>query len=79
MSQTARVLIGVDAGGSHTTAAVADANGTVLVRAEGAPGAMRAGDAAGAAARIVDTCRDALVKAERAERGDVLVVSAAGT
>ncbi len=74
-----RVLIGVDAGASHTTAAVADANGTVLVRAEGAPGAVRPGDADGAAARIVDTCRDALVKAERPVRGDVLVVGAAGT
>src|SRR5512144_378976 len=75
----ARVLIGVDAGASHTTAAVADANGTVLVRAEGAPGAVRPGGADGAAARIVDTCRDALVKAERPVRGDVLVVGAAGT
>lgn len=79
LSQSARVLVGVDAGASHTTAAVADGNGTVLVRAEGAPGAVRPGDADGAAARIVDTCRDALVKAERAVRGDVLVVGAAGT
>jgi N-acetylglucosamine kinase-like BadF-type ATPase len=79
MSAPARILIGVDAGGTHTTAAVADANGTVLVRAEGAPGVVRPGDADGAAARIVDTCREALVKAERAVRGDVLVVGAAGT
>lgn len=78
MSTSARTLIGVDAGASHTTAAVADAHGTVLVRAEGAPGAVRAGDADGAAARIVDTCREALLKAERAVRGDVLVVGAAG-
>jgi glucosamine kinase len=74
-----RVLIGVDAGGTHTTAAVADANGTVLVRAEGAPGVVRPGDAEGAAARIVDTCREALVKAERPVHGDVLVAGAAGT
>ncbi len=79
MSAAARVLIGVDAGASHTTAAVADGNGTVLVRAEGAPGAVRPGDADGAAARIVDTCREALVKAERPVRGDVLVAGAAGT
>jgi len=79
VTHPARVLVGVDAGASHTTAAVADANGTVLVRAEGAPGAVRPGDADGAAARIVDTCRDALVKAERPVRGDVLVVGAAGT
>ena len=73
-----RTLVGVDAGASHTTAAVADAHGTVLVRAEGAPGAVRLGGADGAAARIVDTCREALVKAERPVRGDVLVVGAAG-
>jgi N-acetylglucosamine kinase-like BadF-type ATPase len=73
-----RTLIGVDAGASHTTAAVADAHGTVLVRAEGAPGAVRPGDADGAAARIVDTYREALVKAERPLGGDVLVVGAAG-
>jgi len=79
MSDPARILIGVDAGGSQTTAAVADGNGTVLVRAEGAPGAVRPGDADGAAARIVDTCREALTKAERPLRGDVLVVGAAGT
>ncbi len=73
-----RVLIGVDAGASHTTAAVANEHGTVLVRADGAPGAMRPGEAAAAAGRILDTCRDALAKAERAPRGDVLVVGAAG-
>jgi N-acetylglucosamine kinase-like BadF-type ATPase len=75
---TGRTLIGVDAGASHTTAAVADGHGTVLVRAEGAPGAVRPGGADGAAARIVDTCREALVKADRALGGDVLVVGAAG-
>jgi N-acetylglucosamine kinase-like BadF-type ATPase len=73
-----RVLIGVDAGGSHTTAAVANEHGTVLVRSDGAPGAMRPGEATGAAGRILDTCRDALRKAEREVRGDVLVVGAAG-
>jgi N-acetylglucosamine kinase-like BadF-type ATPase len=78
VTQVARTLIGVDAGASHTTAAVADVHGTVLVRAEGAPGAVRPGDADGAAARIVDTCREALLKAERPMGGDVLVVGAAG-
>jgi N-acetylglucosamine kinase-like BadF-type ATPase len=39
---------------------------------------MRPGAAAAAAARILDTCRDALRKAEREIRGDVLVVGAAG-
>lgn len=72
------ILLGVDAGGSHTTAAVADANGTVLVRSVGEPGAMRPGGARPAAAAIVATCHDALSKAERAGRGDVLVVGAAG-
>jgi N-acetylmuramic acid 6-phosphate etherase len=73
-----RVLIGVDAGASHTTAAVANEHGTVLVRADGAPGAMRPGAAAAVAGRILDTCRDALRKAERPVRGDILVVGAAG-
>ncbi len=73
-----RVLIGVDAGASHTTAAVANEHGTVLVRSDGAPGAMRPGEAAEAAARILDTCREALLKAEREVRGDVLMVGAAG-
>ncbi len=73
-----KVLIGVDAGASHTTAAVANEHGTVLVRSDGAPGAMRPGEAAAAAARILATCRDALHKAEREVKGDVLVVGAAG-
>ncbi len=73
-----RILIGVDAGASHTTAAVANEQGTVLVRSDGAPGAMRPGEAARAARRILETCRDALQKAERQVRGDVLVVGAAG-
>ncbi len=72
------VLLGVDAGGSHTTAAVADGHGTVQVRADGGPGAMRPGAAAEAARAIAQTCRDALSKAEREARGDVLVVGAAG-
>jgi len=73
-----RVLIGVDAGASHSTAAVANEHGTVLVRSDGAPGAMRPGEAAAVAARILDTCREALRKAEREVMGDVLVVGAAG-
>lgn len=73
-----RTLIGVDAGATHTTAAIADAHGTVLIRAEGGPGAVRPGDAASAAARIHATCADALGKAFREVRGDVLVVGAAG-
>ncbi len=73
-----RVLIGVDAGASHSTAAVANEHGTVLVRSDGAPGAMRPGEAAAVAGRILDTCRDALRKAEREVRGDVLMVGAAG-
>jgi len=73
-----RILIGVDAGASHSTAAVANEHGTVLVRSDGAPGAMRPGEASRVAARILDTCREALRKAEREVRGDVLVVGAAG-
>jgi len=78
MTGAGRTLIGVDAGATHTTAAVADANGTVLVRAEGGPGAVRPGGAAAAAERIRATCADAMGKAFREVRGDVLVVGAAG-
>ena len=39
---------------------------------------MRPGEATAVATRIMDTCRDALRKAEREVRGDVLVVGAAG-
>lgn len=73
-----RILLGVDAGGSHTTAAVADGTGAILVRADGGPGAMRRGGAAAAASAILQTCRDALEKAEREVKGDILVVGAAG-
>lgn len=73
-----KILIGVDAGASHTTAAVANEHGTVFVRSDGAPGAMRPGEAAAVAACILETCGDALRKAEREVRGDVLVVGAAG-
>jgi N-acetylglucosamine kinase-like BadF-type ATPase len=73
-----KTLLGVDAGGSRTSAAVADANGTVLVRAEGGRGAVRPGTAKRAAKAIFETCREALTKAERDVRGDVLVVGAAG-
>ncbi|HVM42442.1 MAG TPA: BadF/BadG/BcrA/BcrD ATPase family protein [Gemmatimonadales bacterium] len=73
-----RILIGVDAGASHSTAAVANEHGTVLVRSDGAPGAMRPGEGVAVAARILDTCREALRKAEREVKGDVLVVGAAG-
>jgi N-acetylglucosamine kinase-like BadF-type ATPase len=71
-------LLGVDAGASHTTAAVADEHGTVLVRQDGGPGAVRPGSAQAAAEAIVETCREALRKAFREERGDVLVAGAAG-
>ncbi|MDP3772817.1 MAG: BadF/BadG/BcrA/BcrD ATPase family protein [Gemmatimonadales bacterium] len=73
-----RILLGVDAGGSHTTAAVADGAGAIFVRADGGPGAMRRGGAAAAASAILQTCRDALEKAERQVKGDILVVGAAG-
>jgi len=70
------VVIGVDAGGTATTAAVWR-DGAPLARAVGGAGAVRPTRAVAAATRIADTVRTALSEA-RLLRGDVLVVGAAG-
>lgn len=70
------IVIGVDAGGTATTAAVWR-DGTPLGRAVGGAGAVRPTRAVAAATRIADTVRTALSEA-RLLRGDVLVVGAAG-
>lgn len=49
--------IGVDAGGSRTTAVLVAADGREMRRADGPGGAMRPGEAARAAATIVETAR----------------------
>jgi N-acetylglucosamine kinase-like BadF-type ATPase len=70
------IVIGADAGGTKTAAAVWK-DGTLVARAAGAPGAVRPGRALAAASAIVDACRLALSTA-RLGRGDWLVVGAAG-
>lgn len=69
-------VIGVDAGGTRTTAVVGDGH-TILGRAEGPAGAVRPGRALVAASAIGDTVRRALVQA-RSTEADVLLVGAAG-
>lgn len=71
------VVIGVDAGGTSTTAAVWR-DGTPLGRATGPAGAVRPTRTVAAAARIADTVRSALT-ASHLLVGDLLVVGAAGT
>jgi N-acetylglucosamine kinase-like BadF-type ATPase len=78
MNTADRILIGVDAGGSHTTALLADAHGAALGQAHGEPGAVRPGRENAAADAIADTCRRVLRHLRPGSRADVLVVGAAG-
>jgi glucosamine kinase len=70
------IVIGVDAGGTATTARVWR-DGTVIGTARGGAGAVRPTRAVAAATRIADTIRSALTE-PRLLRGDILVVGAAG-
>jgi len=72
------VLIGVDAGGTRTTAAVARGDGAILALAESGPGRMRPGEAAVAAAAIFTAARDALQRARLSAPGGALVIGASG-
>lgn len=72
------MLIGIDAGGSRTTAAVADAGGRMLARAEAGPGAVRPGQAAIAASAIFSSARDALQRARQRAPAAAMVVGASG-
>jgi glucosamine kinase len=73
-----RLLVGVDAGASHTEAVVADEDLQVLGRHRGAPGAVRVGGAVASAEAIRDTVRGALDDAGLEASPDVVVVGAAG-
>jgi len=75
---SAPLLLGVDAGGSHTTALVADGAGRPLGSAHGEPGAVRPGHEQAAADAILDTCRQVLRHLPAGARAGVLVVGAAG-
>ena len=72
------LLLGVDAGGTRTTAAVAGADGTILARAEAGPGRVRPGQASVAAAAIFSAARDALQRARVEGPARALVVGASG-
>src|SRR3989442_3246987 len=63
-SRPSVVLLGVDAGGSHTAVAIGDARGRLLGRAEGPGSAMRPGGAERSAAVILDVARDAATQAQ---------------
>jgi len=72
-----RIRIGVDVGGTKTSAGVADETGHLLARVEGPGAAVRPGHALAAASVIADVARRALAAAGRLT-GDVLCVGAAG-
>lgn len=57
------VYLGVDAGGSHTTVVIADAELRVLARVDGPASAMRPGGGGKSAAVIADTARRAATQA----------------
>ena len=72
------VLLGVDAGGSHTAVAVGDARGRVIARAEGPGSAMRPGGAERSAAVILDVARRAATQAQVSLPATLALVGAAG-
>src|SRR3989442_8336761 len=72
------VVLGADAGGSHSTVAIGREDGTVLGRAEGPGAAMRPGGAAASAVVLADTARRAATQAGVSLPVDRAVVGAAG-
>lgn len=72
------VLLGVDAGASHTEAVAADATLEPLGRESGAAGALRPGAARESARAILQVSRRALQAAGLGEAPDAAVVGAAG-
>lgn len=73
------LVVGVDGGGSRTRVLLADANGTVLARTEGAATALKPGHESDAADIIKALIADVLAMADRSEtRPAVCVVGVAG-
>jgi N-acetylglucosamine kinase-like BadF-type ATPase len=72
------LLVGVDAGASHTAVAVADHSLRVVAREQGGPGAIRPGAAAEAAHRMVQLIERVMLGAGSAPPASALVVGAAG-
>jgi N-acetylglucosamine kinase-like BadF-type ATPase len=76
--QPTEFLVGVDAGGSHTEAVVADELLTIRARVRGPAGVVRPGGLPAAARAIVGTVRQALTEAGVTGLPRALVVGAAG-
>lgn len=72
------MVLGVDAGGTRTTAAVADRSGAILARAESGPGAIRPDRVPMAAAAVYGAARDALQRARIAAPVSSMVIGASG-
>src|SRR2546422_9701649 len=72
------LLLGVDAGGSHTAVAIGDQRGRVLARADGPGSAMRPGGAERSAAVILDVARRAVTQAKVMLPASIALVGAAG-
>jgi glucosamine kinase len=74
----AMTLLGVDAGGSRTSAVAADEAGRILARAEEGPGNARPETVGTAADTISRACRDALQRARRPAPAAALVAGVSG-
>lgn len=72
------LLVGVDAGASHTAVAVADQSLRIVAREQGGPGALRPGAIAESAQRIVQLIERVMLGAGSAPPASALVVGAAG-
>src|SRR3989475_11294807 len=72
------ILLGADAGGSHSAVAMGREDGTVLGRAEGPGAAMRPGGAAASVVVLADIARRAATQAVVSLPVDRAVVGAAG-
>lgn len=75
---SARVLLGADVGGSHTTVAVGRPPGGIVGRAQGPGAAMRPGGGTRSAVIIAETTRRAAAAAGVTLPADAMVVGAAG-
>jgi glucosamine kinase len=76
---TTPLVVGIDGGGTHTRAILADASGTVLARAEGVGTALRPGGESDAADVIQSLIAEVLASADRSDtRPAVCVVGVAG-